>query len=452
MIDRDKALLGQLERELNYYRREYNDLGARLLRLQEEQSRAFREARRSRTVAKLIREAYRLVDRAASPDDVGALMLETIVENAMCDRGALLRQLPGDGQFLLTHALGFGQEAPPASLFVASPPRFFFTTAQTRIEPPAYELTQVLRMPYVLWSYDPGSGYALILGNRSEGNVSRPFETGDQELIEGALSVYVDILMRKQAEAELRSAKQETEEAHQTQSSFLAILSHELRTPLNAILGFSEILRDQSLGKYTADRCQEYAGLIHDSGSYLLELISGILEYSRISREQIVLAEEWVDMVDLIATTTRAIAKMAADKSIHLSVAIPQRLPPLRADPVRMRQVLNNLLSNAIKFTPAGGRVEVRAALDPDRNLRVEVEDTGIGMTAADIPRALQPFIQIENAYTRSNPGTGLGLPITQVLVDAHGGSLAIESEPHHGTRVVVTLPADRVLKRDGAS
>ena len=452
MADKTSSTIGRLERELNYYRREYNDLGARLLRLQEEQSRAFREARRSRTVAKLIREAYRLVDRAASPDDVGALMLEIVVENAMCDRGALMRLLPGDGQFLVTHALGFGQETPPASQTVPSPPTFFFTTGQTRIEPPAYELTQILRLPYILWSYDPPSGYAIILGNRSEGNVSRPFEVGDQELIEGALSVYLDILLRKQVEGELRSAKQAAEEAQQVQTSFLAVLSHELRTPLNAILGFSEVLRDRILGDEISPQYREYAGLIHVSGGFLLELINHILDYSSLTRERITLSEEWLDPVDLIATATNEIQALAVRKKIRVSVVIPERLPPVRADPLRVRQMLANLLSNAVKFTPDEGRVEVRASLAADRSLQIQIEDTGVGMDPADIPRALQPFTQIENAYTRTYEGTGLGLPITQALLAAHGGTLEIESEPGKGTRVTLTLPASRVQGGDAPS
>ena len=152
----------ELERELNYYRREYNDLGARVLRLQEEQSKAFREARRSRTVAKLIREAYRLVDRASVTDEIGTLMLEIIVDNTMCDRTAILRQLPNDGHFAVTHVLGFGQEPAPVTVTVPSAPVFFFTTSQTRLEPPAYQLTGILRLPYILWAFDPSSGYAMI--------------------------------------------------------------------------------------------------------------------------------------------------------------------------------------------------------------------------------------------------------------------------------------------------
>ena len=191
---------GQLERELAYYRRECNAMGARLLRLQEEQSQAFREARRSRTVAKLIREAYRLTDQATSPDALGQPMLAVLVDNTMCDRAALLREEPcGSGRFVITHALGLGEDQQPP-VRVAPVPTFFYTTSRTPLESPAYELAGILRLPYVLWAYDAVAGIALVLGNQSESNVSRPFEDGDQELVEGALSVYIDVLLRKRAE------------------------------------------------------------------------------------------------------------------------------------------------------------------------------------------------------------------------------------------------------------
>ncbi|MEK0081884.1 HWE histidine kinase domain-containing protein [Benzoatithermus flavus] len=194
------ATLGRLERELAYYRRECNDLGARLLRLQEEQSSAFREARRSRTVAKLIREAHRLADTGVPSDELAGPVLEIIVDNTMCDRAALLSESPvGSGRFTVLRAIGLGEQ-PLAVSVVPDPPSFFFTTAQTPLESPAYELTGILQLPYVLWAYDRSTGYALIIGNRLEANVSRPFEPGDQELIEGGLSVYLDVLARRRAE------------------------------------------------------------------------------------------------------------------------------------------------------------------------------------------------------------------------------------------------------------
>jgi two-component sensor histidine kinase/CheY-like chemotaxis protein len=244
----DLAAPGQLEREVAYYRRECNDLGARLLRLQEEQSQAFREARRSRTVAKLIREANRLADTGLTPDELGGPVLEVIVENAMCDRAALLCEEPlGGGRFVVQHAIGLGATA-PGETAIPEPPSFFFTTAQTKLEPPAYALTGILQVPYVLWAYDPTTGHALIIGNRSEANVNRAFEPGDQELIEGGLSVYIDVLARKRAEA--------------AQALLIDELNHRVRNILatiEAMIGFTAVdaaspaaLADALRGRVTA--------------------------------------------------------------------------------------------------------------------------------------------------------------------------------------------------------
>jgi signal transduction histidine kinase len=119
----------------------------------------------------------------------------------------------------------------------------------------------------------------------------------------------------------------------------------------------------------------------------------------------------------------------------------------LRADPLRMRQILFNLLSNAIKFTPAGGRVEVSTTRGPDGSLRIAVSDTGIGMSGEETSTALEPYGQVRNDFTRTREGTGLGLPLVNALVDMHGGRLEIESEPGVGTTVTVVMPAHRVLE-----
>jgi hypothetical protein len=304
----------KIERELAYYRRECNDLGGRLLRLQEEQSQAFREARRSRTVAKLIREAHRLVDLCATPDEIGASMLEVIVENTLCDRAAFLRRegpAESSALFRVTHAFGFGQELALDTAIIPAAPAFFLTTSRTVIESPAYELTGILRLPYILWAFDRVSGHALILGNQSESNVSRPFENGDQELVEGALSVYIDVLMRKQAENELRAAKATAEEASALRARFIATLSHELRTPLNAVIGFSDMLMPDSQYQPTAAQRAEYAQHINSSGRLLLNLINDILDYSSLSQVAPQLDVQWCDAETLLGRSVRELSALA---------------------------------------------------------------------------------------------------------------------------------------------
>jgi signal transduction histidine kinase len=438
--------LAKLERELAYYRRECNDLGARLLRLQEEQSQAFREARRSRTVAKLIREAHRLADVCATPEAIGASMLALIVENTLCDRAAFARregQMGSSDLFRVTHAIGFGAEQQPEWATVPNAPTFFLTTSRTVIETPAYELTGILRMPYVLWSHDRASGYALILGNQSESNVSRPFEAGDQELVEGALSVYIDVLARKQAELELHAAKQLAEEASALRARFIATLSHELRTPLNAIIGFSDMMVPGSRYQPTTGQLGDYARQINESGRLLLELINDILDYSSLAKVQPQLTLAWCDATELVAPALREMAALAIQNDVRLEATGIQPGLQLNIDTLRFRQVMNNLLSNAVKFTGHGGSVTVGAKALPEGGAEIVVRDTGVGMRPEDIPRALEPFQQIDSSHARSFHGTGLGLPIAKGLVEAHGGTLLITSAPGEGTTVTLRMPPE---------
>ena len=186
----------RLERELAYYRRELNDLGSKLIRLQEEQQRTFLEAQRSRLVAKMVRELYGALGTsgASLPD----LVLRIVAENATCACAALFRERPlGSESFALVGAVGLPQEAgQPAPLRLRQAPSFVFTTAAAQPEPPASEIAAYLGAPYLLWAHDAASGYALALGNRIEANASRPFELADQELIETALTVFLDAQSR----------------------------------------------------------------------------------------------------------------------------------------------------------------------------------------------------------------------------------------------------------------
>lgn len=438
-----------IERELAYYRRECNDLGARLLRLQEEQSQAFREACRSRTVAKLIREAHRLTDTCNLPGEIGEPMLEVVVDNALCDRAAFLERVGREEppRFRVTHMIGMGGEAWQEEVVLPSAPGFFFTTSRTPIEPPAYELTSILRTPYVLWAHDPGSGVALIMGNHSEGNVTRPFETRDQELVEGALSVYIDVRARKEAEAELRAAKLAAEASGAARARFLATLSHELRTPLNSIIGFSEILAPGSTIPATPSQRGAYIAQIHESGLMLLELIDNILDYASLENAAPRLRREWVAGPALLEAALGEAASMALRQGVALVSEPRGEGLLLHVDRLRFRQVLTNLLGNAVKFTPAEGRVSLGILPLPDGGAKVCVTDTGIGIAPDDVQRALEPFQQVSDGHSRKFPGTGLGLPIAKTLVEAHGGSLGIESVPGEGTTVTVRLPPEAVRR-----
>lgn len=188
----------RLERELAYYRGEVNKLGAQLIRLREEQQKAFIDAQRSRIVVNMVRELYRVNDRGGvSGASLNDLVLEIVAASAMCSCAALFRESErGGGTFTLTGSVGLASAERPRSLRLRRPPPFLFTTAATPPEPSAGEIAAFLDVRFILWSYDPGSGYALALGNRSEANANRPFELADQELIETALTVFLDAKFR----------------------------------------------------------------------------------------------------------------------------------------------------------------------------------------------------------------------------------------------------------------
>ena len=267
---------------------------------------------------------------------------------------------------------------------------------------------------------------------------------------------YSQIVIRwlGQSKRELRSAmddliaaRQDAESASRMKSEFLANVSHELRTPLNAIIGFSDVLHGELFGPIGSARYKEYARDIRDSGSHLLSIINEILDLSKVAAGKIDLHEGEVMLADVIDAATRLLQGRANECGVSL---IPPVLPEpilLWADEQRLKQILLNLLSNAVKFTLPGGRVSVEAERI-DGAVAVRVRDTGIGMSADDIPKALEPFTQVDSTPSRLFGGTGLGLPLTKALVELHGGELRLDSTPGVGTSVTVLLPAGRVLPR----
>ncbi len=260
-----------------------------------------------------------------------------------------------------------------------------------------------------------------------------------------AMAIIQDITAR--VEATLAA-----ERANATKSQFLANMSHELRTPLNAIIGFSEIMRSEAFGSIADERYIQYAADINDSGTHLLNLINDILDISKLEAGKLELNETACSVADTIESALRFVRQAAARGSVTLAQEGLDTLPTLRADARRLKQIFVNLVSNAIKFTPPDGSVTIRGRCDGDGGpLAISVVDTGIGMTADDIPRALTPFNQIDSQLSRRYEGTGLGLPLTKSLVELHGGTLTIESKPDVGTTVIVRLPGERIAATPGA-
>ncbi len=259
-------------------------------------------------------------------------------------------------------------------------------------------------------------------------------------------------LALRRAKEEAEAARNLAEAASQAKSEFLATMSHELRTPLNAVIGFSQIMMAETLGPIGSPQYRDYAKDIHDSGVHLLEIINDILDLSKAEAGKLDLDEDWVDTRDAVAAACRLIAPRADRAQVSVVQRVPPDLPLLWADERKLKQILINLVSNSVKFTPAGGRVEVSAMIEPAHGLSILVQDTGIGIPAADLKRVLEPFVQVENSLTRSYQGSGLGLPLADKMTELHGGRLSIASQLGRGTSVRLAFPAERLAMKTAAA
>ncbi len=254
-------------------------------------------------------------------------------------------------------------------------------------------------------------------------------------------SLLAEIGRRELVQQDLLAAKEAAEAASRAKSDFLANMSHELRTPLNAIIGFSEIMRKGMFGPLNG-KYAEYAGMVHDSGSHLLAIINDILDLAKAESNKLELHEEDIDIVRVIALSSTIVQELADRAGVNYDVAMVNMPPNMRGDAARLRQILINLLGNAVKFTPRGGKVSLSAQAVPGGGLEFRITDTGIGIPKDKMELAMAPFGQVGCAMARKHDGTGLGLPLTKRLVEMHGGTLDLTSEPGQGTVATVRLPA----------
>ncbi|HZS81932.1 MAG TPA: ATP-binding protein [Stellaceae bacterium] len=255
-------------------------------------------------------------------------------------------------------------------------------------------------------------------------------------------------LQGREAEKQLREAKEAAEAASRAKTDFLANMSHELRTPLNAIIGFSQIIADEALGAAGRPEYKDYARDIHSSSQHLLKIINDILDMSRIEAGVLSLREAEVDIAAVLRSCQGLLAAKATAAEIALVRDVPHELPVILADERMVRQIVLNLLANALKFTPRGGTVTLGARAEADRGVVIAISDTGIGIAREDFAKIFRPFGQLDSALNRRFEGTGLGLPLSKGLVELHGGTISLDSEIGRGTTVSVFLP----LGRDGSA
>lgn len=261
--------------------------------------------------------------------------------------------------------------------------------------------------------------------------------------VQGIIGGWIDISERRQLFDDLRSAKDRADEANRAKSTFLATMSHEIRTPMNAVIGMLELTLKRADHGHLDRPAIEVA---YNSAKDLLELIGDILDIARIESGRLSLAPERVNLRELIESVVRVFDGLARQKSLNLLLEFNPGVEErdVQIDPLRFKQVLSNLVSNAIKFTEQGEvkiRVDIQATGEPQQiEMKLVVEDTGIGISRDDQQRLFEPFSQADNSGHLARSGAGLGLVICRSLCEMMGGQLTLSSVPRVGTQVFVSL------------
>jgi signal transduction histidine kinase len=277
--------------------------------------------------------------------------------------------------------------------------------------------------------------------------VNRPGGFGPEEV--DAMVSFADaatlLIKHTRLYAELTGTVEELRRASRLKDQFLQNINHELRTPLTSIVGWLDLFEEETLDEATRRR-----GLrqVRHSSRVLLALIDDLLDLARMDRGALSLDLRPVSLPEVIQRSIDTVRLMAEARSVAIITApMPGPLPTIRADPLRLQQVLWNLLSNAIKFTSRHGRIVVRVEREPERFV-VSVEDDGIGIPESELPHVFERFRQVDGSPTRRYPGMGIGLSLARSLVELHGGTIRAESVVGHGSRFVFTLPIRPVSRQ----
>jgi PAS domain S-box-containing protein len=282
-----------------------------------------------------------------------------------------------------------------------------------------------------------------------------PMETEEGLLVMAAVR---DITDRKAAEIALHRKNEElaeqnrrVEAATRLKSEFLANMSHELRTPLNAIIGFASLMHGGKVGPVSAPH-KEYLSDILTSSRHLLQLINDVLDLSKVESGKMTFHPEPVDLAKLIDEVRDILHPMASSKQIVIKAHIDPLAHAAHLDPARLKQVLYNYLSNALKFTPDAGRVELRVLAEGAEFIRIEVEDSGIGIRQEDMDRLFIEFQQLDSSTGKKFQGTGLGLALTKRIVEAQGGHIGVRSVPDKGSVFIAVLRKNQAAEPVGTA
>jgi signal transduction histidine kinase len=374
---------------------------------------------------------------------------DTLSEGAR-DLGAGLSVVDRDGRAVIG-------AVPPAEV-LAQPPEF--DPVVTLVGPHLYVASRI---------HHEGDGIGMIVvgpfagtaaeegARRVGGHLARVADAFLVEGIKRAMSARMHMATVEEANRELTEknrrlaqAVERLQEADRVKSNFLATVSHELRTPLTSVIGYSEMLLEGIAGDLNEEQ-REYVGTVMEKGDQLLQLITGILDISRMEAGEMRFDRERFDVDEIVGVALSTIAPHARRKKLALSCDLAEGLPAVLGDKDKIRQVLLNLLGNAVKFTPDGGTIGITAEVAPlaqpgrelpaGQGVRLAVRDSGIGIPPEHHRRVFDPFFQVDNTSTREYGGTGLGLSIVKRFVDAHGGAVWLESEMGKGTSFYFTLP-----------
>lgn len=259
------------------------------------------------------------------------------------------------------------------------------------------------------------------------------------------------------ADAELRNidlaaAKAEAERANRAQGELIANVSHELRTPLNSVIGFSEILKDERMGPLGSPEYPEFAGEIHSSGTQLLEIINSILYMSQLESGSAEMQQEILSLDNELNANVQAFKTAADAREISLKPMIMPDLPPVLFDRNALARIMHCILDNAVKFTEPGGKVWVAARELGDGSIEIRFKDTGAGISSEALLEVLKPFRQADGARSRLFEGVGLGLAMANSIAKLHNTTIDLESVEGVGTTVVLTIPANRVVREGGVA